>query len=135
MTPKEKRDALLYDLKPGERQKIAAYQGGVDPLTLEKLKPNANLDHDHKTGLARGLLNPMTNKRLNDNLEVAKRTVEYLQNPPAVAALGEKVYGLLGRAKKKRKMRYGPYGTDKPHPRSGGGSLEVQPLQGAAIQP
>ena len=111
---KEKRDALLYNLRPGDREKIAAYQGRLDPITGEPLKPNANCDHCHTTGLIRGLLNPITNKRLVDNITVLKRTLEYLENPPAVAALGEKVYGLIGRAKVKRKMRYGPKGSSEP---------------------
>ena len=115
---REKRDAELYNLLPGEREKIRAYQGNKDPITGAELKPNANLDHCHHTGLARGLLNPMTNKRLVDNVAVLKRTLEYLENPPAVAALGEKVYGLMGRAQRKRKPRYGPDGRAEPHPRA-----------------
>src|SRR5690242_3774001 len=92
---KDRRDAVLYNLRPGDRAKIAAHQGGRDPITGQVLKPNANCDHCHYTGLVRGLLNPMTNKRLVDNITVLKRTLEYLENPPAVAALGERVYGLI----------------------------------------
>ena len=33
--------------------------------------------------------------------------VEYLANPPAIAALGERRYGLIGKAKSKKKMIYG----------------------------
>lgn len=117
MTSKEKRDALLYNLLPGERERIRAFQGGRDPITGQPLKPNANLDHDHKSGLCRGLLNPMTNKLLIDNRQTLIATLKYLENPPAVAALGEPVYGLMGRAKKKKVMIYGPNGTNRPHPR------------------
>lgn len=119
MNAKEKRDKEFYNLNPGEREQIRDFQGGKDPITGEPLKPNANCDHDHTTGLIRGLLNPMTNKKLNDNLQQAMRIVEYLTNPPAIAALGEKVYGLIGKAKRKKKMRYGPHGTDRPAIRSG----------------
>jgi hypothetical protein len=115
---KDKRDAELYNLLPGEREKIRAFQGGRDPITGQELKANANCDHCHFTGLVRGLLNPMTNKRLVDNITVLKRTLEYLENPPAVAALGERVYGLIGRATRKKKMRYGPDGRPRPVPRS-----------------
>ncbi len=118
MNPKEKRDALLYNLKPGERQRIAAHQGGRDPITGDLLKDNANLDHDHRTGLIRGLLNPWTNKKLQDDRNLLIRTLKYLENPPAVAALGEEVYGLIGRAQRKRKMRYGPKGTPEPQKRN-----------------
>lgn len=117
LTPRQKLDALLYNLLPGEREKIRAYQGNKDPITGETLKPNANLDHDHHTGLNRGLLNPMNNKRLQDNTKILINTLKYLENPPAVAALGEAVYGLIGRAQKKRTMLYGPNRTKVPAPR------------------
>lgn len=112
-----KRDKQLYNLLPGEREKIRKHQNNKDPITGETLKPNANLDHDHKSGLVRGLLNPMTNKRLVDNIQVLERSLKYIQNPPAVVALGEPVYGLLGVAKKKKKMKYGPDGRKTPQPR------------------
>lgn len=112
-----KRDSVLYNLLPGERQKIAAYQGGKDPITGQPLKPTANCDHDHKTGLIRGLLNPMTNKLLIDNRQTLINTLKYLENPPAVAALGEQVFGLIGKAKRKKRMLYGPNGTPIPQKR------------------
>ena len=130
---KDKRDALLYNLLPGDRAKIAAFQGGLDPITGQPLKPNANCDHCHSTGLVRGLLNPMTNKRLVDNITVLKRTLDYLSNPPAVAALGEKVYGLMGKAQRKRKPRYGPAGTVQPHPRINTEGLAVLSLRGTDV--
>jgi hypothetical protein len=117
LTPRQKRDALLYNLRPGDRELIAAYQGGRDPVTGQTLKPNANCDHDHKSGLIRGLLNPMTNKLLIDNRQTLINTLKYLENPPAVAALGEKVYGLIGKAQRKKVMKYGPSGASVPHPR------------------
>ncbi len=129
LSSKDKRDAEYYNLKPGERGLIRAFQGNRDPITGMELKPNANCDHCHVTGLIRGLLNPMTNKRLVDNITVLKRTLEYLENPPAVAALGEKVYGLMGRATRKRKPKYGPDGRPQPVPRG----LEVLPLQSTDV--
>lgn len=117
LTARQKRDAVLYNLLPGDREKIAAYQGGRDPITGALLAANANLDHDHKTGLARGLLNPMTNNLLRDDTRILINTLKYLENPPAVAALGEKVYGLIGRAKRKKVMVYGPDGRKTPLPR------------------
>src|SRR5579859_1765707 len=117
LTPKEKRDALLYNLRPGERELIRSFQNNRDPITGDVLKPNANLDHDHTSGLCRGLLNPMTNKLLIDKRDVLIATLKYLENPPAVAALGEEVYGLLGRAKRKKRMVYGPDGSPTPRPR------------------
>jgi hypothetical protein len=79
----------------------------------------ANLDHCHRTGLVRGLLNPFTNKHLIDDLDILRASIAYLENPPAVRALG-RVYGLLGKAQRKKKMLYGPDGSPAPLPRSRG---------------
>ena len=113
---KAKRDREFYNLLPGERQKLRDAQGGVDPISLEPLSDHAHIDHDHKTGLIRGLLNPMTNKFLIDKVDILHRSIAYLENPPAVQALGP-VYGLIGKAKKKKKMLYGPDGDPVPQHR------------------
>lgn len=102
------RDRLLYNLLEGERDIIRAFQGNRDPITGEPLVDYAHLDHCHKTGLVRGLLNPLTNKFLVDNLDILRASIAYLENPPAPIALGEHVYGLLGKAQVKKVMRYGP---------------------------
>ena len=116
MDHKAKRDREFYNLLPGDRDKIRAYQNYRDPITGEPLSDHAHLDHDHKTGLVRGLLNPMTNKFLIDKPEILRKSIEYLENPPAVKALGS-VYGLIGKAKKKKKMLYGPNGDPVPQHR------------------
>lgn len=114
---RSERDRLLYNLLEGERDIIRAYQGNRDPITSEPLVDYANLDHCHKTGLVRGLLNPLTNKFLIDRLDILRASIAYLENPPAVAALG-RVYGLIGKAQKKKKMLYGPDGSPVPQRRS-----------------
>lgn len=114
---KAKRDREFYNLLPGEREKIRAAQGGVDPISGEPLVDYAHVDHDHKTGLIRGLLNPMTNKFLIDKVDILRKSIAYLENPPAVKALGGPVYGLIGKAKKKKKMLYGPNGDPAPQTR------------------
>ena len=114
------RDQLLYNLLPGDRAKIFAFQNGLDPISRRPLTPMANLDHDHRTGLVRGLLNPFTNKCLIDDLEILRASIRYLESPPAIAALGERVYGLIGKAQRKHKMLYGPYGSLEPQARSRG---------------
>ena len=112
------RDALFYNLLPHERDLLRLAQNNLDPITGEELKPYAHLDHDHKTGLIRGLLNPMTNKFLRDDIALLEASIRYLKNPPAIAAFGGPVYGLIGKAQKKKKMLYGPDGTPEPQPRS-----------------
>ena len=108
---RDKRDAVLYNLLPGDRERIWEYQDGMDPISGMPLVPAANLDHDHRTGLVRGLLNPITNKFLCDDREKLLAMLAYIEDPPAPIALGEKVYGLMGQAKiTKKNKRYGPEG-------------------------
>src|SRR5580765_6957219 len=95
------RDRRLYNLLPGDRAKIREYQGELDPITGDPLSVNAHVDHCHKTGLIRGMLNPLTNKFLIDDIERLAASIAYLKNPPAVGALGT-VYGLLGKAQIKK---------------------------------
>lgn len=131
MNPKDKRDAEFYNLLPGEREKIRAFQGNLDPITGEILKPYAALDHCHRTGEIRGLLNPMTNKFLIDRIEILQASIKYLQDPPAAKALGERVYGLMGKAQKKRNPKYGPDGSATPRARAvavlGVSDVDLQP--------
>jgi len=120
------RDAVLFNLLPGEREKMRAAQGGLDPLTLAPLSDRANCDHRHSDGLVRGLLNPITNKLLAAAERLIGPDVEagierlrcYLLKPPAPRALGEPVFGLLGQARVKGKMRYGPDGRRVPKDRT-----------------
>ena len=114
---RDKRDATLYNLLPGERDILRQFQNNRDPITGHLLVTGANLDHDHKTGKVRGLLNPITNKFLVDNEQKLLAMLKYIQNPPAPLALGETVFGLIGQAKHKKKMIYGPHGTPNPQPR------------------
>jgi hypothetical protein len=111
------RDRLLYNLLPGDRARIREFQGDRDPITGAPLSPAAHCDHDHRTGLIRGLLNPLTNKFLIDDIAILEASIAYLKNPPAPLALGEAVYGLMGKAQLKKVMKYGPDGSKTPRPR------------------
>jgi hypothetical protein len=110
-TPRERRLWELYRLTEADWNKILTFQGGICPITL-RLPGNVafNTDHCHTTGLIRGLLSPWANKGLayfDDDPDQLRRAADYLENPPAVTALGRKVFGLLGKAKRKKKMIYG----------------------------
>lgn len=106
MTPEErKRDAelrRLYGITLAEYRRLLAAQDGVcavcgrPPVTMA-----LHVDHDHKTGVCRGLLcwncncHVVGRQRDPERLRAAAR---YLENPPAVALLGVKV-----KPRKKRK--------------------------------
>ncbi len=58
LTSREQRLKRLYGLKPGEYEKIFKYQDGGCYICGKPPKDGKNLhvDHDHVTGLTRGLL-------------------------------------------------------------------------------
>jgi len=57
-------------------------QGGIDPITQEKLDSRkCHVDHCHKTGKIRGLLNGSTNRALGffrEDPEAFRRAIDYL---------------------------------------------------------
>ena len=111
MDARSKRLMELYRLTPEDHAAILRHQGRVCAIT-GKPSNRYNVDHDHKTGLIRGLLDWKVNKGLaffNDDPELLRAAAYYLEHPPATAALGAPRYGLIGRAKVgKRKPVYGP---------------------------
>ena len=100
----------LYRLTPEEHFKILRYQGNVCAIS-KKPSTNYGTDHDHKTGLIRGRIDWRLNRGLayfNDDPALLRAAADYLENPPATAALGAPRYGVIGKAKHKKKMVYGP---------------------------
>jgi len=115
------RDWILYCLLPGERDKLKAHQNYKDPITGAPLAGHAAVDHDHSTGLIRGVLNWRTNRILeifestpNGRTDLGALS-RYLNEPPAIKALGGPRYGVVGRiSRKKENRRYGPHSTKEP---------------------
>lgn len=118
---KRSRLMQLYRITPEEQDAVEQYQR-TDPvlsilLTKSDPKEQANLytDHSHITGLFRGRLAYLINKGLGviegtykeRTPAVLRALAEYLDYPPSLRK-GIERYGLLGRAKVKRKMIYGP---------------------------
>jgi hypothetical protein len=105
-----------------EYEAVLAHQQGVCAISGKKPKTVLHIDHDHKTGQVRGLLNSWINKGLaafQDNPEWLRKAADYLENPPVTAALGEDVFGVVGRVSRKAKSRrYGPDGSKEPQPRN-----------------
>ncbi len=101
---------------------VLADQSGKCFITGKIPKTVLHIDHDHKNGLVRGLLDSWANKGLayfQDNPAWLRRAAEYLENPPFTRVLGGPVYGVTGRVTKKaRNRRYGPDGSKTPQPRT-----------------
>lgn len=112
---KDRRLRTLYRISLDEQNKIEEFQRS-HPIYRVLLGKNLGTDHNHKTGQIRGRLDWLINrayglmeKSCPDNLaEVLRALAVYHENPPAELALGEKRYGLIGLAKYKKKMVYGP---------------------------
>jgi hypothetical protein len=112
MTARGRALWLKYRLLESEYEVILRYQGGVCAGCGEPpRKTRLAVDHSHKTGQVRGLLCWLCNRAigiLRDKAETAAKLGAYLASPTAPAALGKETYGLIGKAKSKKKMVYGP---------------------------
>ena len=99
----------VFRLTPEDKEKILLFQRGVCAVSGKPMK-YPNTDHDHSNGRIRGLLSMSINRGLayfNDNPELLRKAADYLENPPAPRALGKETFGVVGVAKRKRKMIYG----------------------------
>lgn len=100
-----------YNLTPEEAILLTSYQSGVCAICKRPPKEAGKelaIDHDHKTGLIRGRLCWLCNRILGigkDNPILFKAAYEYLTNPPAIIALGERRYGLPGRGGTKKQAQ------------------------------
>lgn len=117
--PRVARDKRLreqFNISADEWDEIVAFQGGLCPLCKEEfIKSGKNkgkpkrlvTDHDHKTGLTRGVPCDGCNRRMPSwmTVEWLETVLDYMKNPPAVAALGEERYGRKGRVTNKRRRR------------------------------
>lgn len=98
----------LYNITPEEWQKILDYQKGKCAICQRPASDfkSLHVDHDHskECQFVRGLLDWRCNDLLpcrKNLLFLLKRAVAYLENPPAIAALGEK--RLCGKSLPKKK--------------------------------
>jgi hypothetical protein len=101
MTPKEKaRDAYLrrtYGITLDEYKRILAVQEGecfACGYIPGPGKRALNVDHDHKTGLVRGLLCGQCNRALGlikrDSPEILERLAVFVALPPAGSVVGRR---------------------------------------------
>lgn len=88
--------ARRFGITPAEKEQVRQHQGGgciCKPWTGYdgSGKRALSTDHDHKTGIIRGVLCKHCNDllgRVRDDPEYFRRMNEYLANPPAVQVLG-----------------------------------------------
>jgi hypothetical protein len=84
----ERRVQKVYGFEPGEYGRIYLFQGKVCAICRRATGATRMLsvDHDHKTGLARGLLCRPCNDmlgHLRDDQQAVARMLQYLRTPPA----------------------------------------------------
>jgi hypothetical protein len=101
-----------FRLTPEEWQIIDTHQGSVCAFCQKRQRSGIRLatDHDHKTGLVRGLLCSQCNRLLGrlerqygvGIIDALVRISAYIMHPPAVSALGKQVFGFPGRIGTKR---------------------------------
>jgi len=109
---REQRWEQIYGITAEDYWLIWEYQQGYCYI-CERAKgigrKRLSVDHCHDTGLVRGLLCQRCNRDIlghaRDEVEFFERCIEYLTNPPAVAAIGERIVPENGAPVKKG--RYG----------------------------
>jgi hypothetical protein len=98
--PNADRLRRIFLLTPEQWIKVYEYQKGCCAICGKPLPDHCTLtDHDHKTGLFRGLLCFRCNAALRDYMDIAflEKALAYVMNPTATAALGGPHIGLLHR--------------------------------------
>jgi len=94
----------LYNISVGEYDAMFQAQGGGCAICGRPPQARRlHIDHDHVTLLVRGLLCDGCNRRIVGRVrhgDILRRAADYLDNPPAVAIIGERFT-----PKRKRKKR------------------------------
>lgn len=93
----ERRLINTYGITAEDYWRIYEFQGGCCYICRRAKgtgRKRLCVDHCHETGVVRGLLCNPCNKsvlgHLRDDYEALLRGVDYLNNPPAVLAIGER---------------------------------------------
>lgn len=103
-----------YGLTVQEYQTLLDYQGHACAICARGLAAGAAVDHDHTTGITRGILCFRCNRRLlpasGDRPELHIAAAEYLASPPAVRLLGVRigVKAVLKGVRRRKKKRRPP---------------------------
>lgn len=98
----------LYSITSEEYEEILTAQGGKCAVCRKPpIKTRLAVDHDHRTGLVRGLLCNYCNLRVigkMTNAEILQRATDYLASPPAQQVIGMRTVP-KNRPKKPRRRR------------------------------
>ncbi|QJD52112.1 endonuclease VII [Mycobacterium phage MA5] len=90
----EQRWMDVYNITADEYWAIYEFQGGkcYGCRRANGKRKRLSVDHDHETGIVRGLLCTACNRNvlghLRDDPEAFQRFIDYLDNPPAVQVIG-----------------------------------------------
>lgn len=106
-TPRDLRLRRLYNTTEAEWEQVLEHQGGGCGICgRPAVTRSLATDHDHKTGLFRGILCTRHNVMLREETtpEVLRAAAHYLENPPAVRVLGSR-FGVVGRISSRRRRR------------------------------
>ncbi|MFD5308287.1 endonuclease VII domain-containing protein [Streptomyces ardesiacus] len=92
----EARVTDTYGLGPGEYDKLFEAQGGKCAICGGTRRGNLDVDHDHATGIVRGLLCAADNRKVlkyaRNDPERLRRAADYLENPPGPRFLGIRLH-------------------------------------------
>lgn len=91
-----KRLIARFGITLAEYTLVFAAQGGVCAICGNSPKKTKfPVDHNHKTGVIRGIPCKRCNHDLlggaHDSIAILKRAIAYLENPPAIAVLGVRI--------------------------------------------
>ncbi|WP_188285340.1 endonuclease VII domain-containing protein [Streptomyces sp. CBMA29] len=92
----DRRVQVTYGLGPGEYEVLFAAQGGVCAICGQTRRTRLDVDHDHATGLVRGLCCRLCNRKLltaaRNSPAVLRNAAGYLEAPPALRFLGPRYH-------------------------------------------
>jgi hypothetical protein len=115
---REQKMTRIFNISVAEYDALLAAQDGLCAICCRPPKKNRlAVDHDHKSGLIRGLVCWTCNQGLGlwaESQERMQAACIYLSEPPAIAVLGER-YGRRGRTTNKaprRKAKHIPQSPD-----------------------
>ena len=121
MTDEQKRDRAkdrrlqkFFCTSLDEYRAIEKFQAETPAYAPVLGTTRRGLDHCHTTGLIRGVLDWRVNRALGllenafkeDTAKVLRAMAEYVERYPALLVIGVR-YGIIGKAKNKKKMVYG----------------------------